>query len=414
MRTNIPIESTEEYKVQVLVLHASLGTGHTSAANALGEAYRRFPDVAVSVADILDYTNDLTRGALQTFYLQVSEKAPSLYKMLYEGTESDDPDEPFGSDKMLSIVGPPFFSDLQKLIIKATPAIIISTHALAVQVVNHLIKRNEFSGLHFVVITDFVAHRTWMAQGVDAYFVPSDLTRETLSLRGVPREKMFVTGIPVNLEIAEPKDPQSMRTKHFMPDDVPIITLFGGGIVAERVKRMVTRLVESSNRFELIVVAGRNEDLDQALVDVTGGENVRLQKLGKIDYVDDLVAASDLIITKAGGLIVSEVLARSTPMIIIDPIPGQEEWNADFVAGAGAAIQLRMPEMVPAAVDFLLKQNSRLSDMGAQARLVGHPQASLDIVEHTLDELQTRLTERATQSEMLVPIEPQAKYEILA
>lgn len=378
----------------VLILHASLGTGHTSAANALGEAYKLFPDVQVNIFDVLDYTNDLTRAALQTFYLQVSEKAPLLYKALYEGADGDKPDETFGSDKLMSIVSPPFFSDLQKLIQETTPDIIVSTHTLALQVVHHLIEHEKYDGLHYAVITDFVAHRTWMAKGVDAYFVPSDLTREILVSRGVPREKMFVTGIPVKLEIAEPKDMREMRVKHFLPDTVPIVTLFGGGITATRVRRMVSRLVESSENFELIVVAGRNEELEKALQDLTSGENVRLQKLGKIDFVDDLVAASDVVITKAGGLIVSEVLARSTPMIIIDPIPGQEEWNADFVAGAGAAIQLRMPEMVPAALEFLLKQKSRITDMGIQARLVGHPNAALDIVEHTLDDWQARYEQR--------------------
>ncbi len=369
----------------ILVLHASLGTGHTSAANALAEAYKRFPDVQVRVVDVLDYTNDITRAALQAFYLNLSEKAPPLYKVLYEATESDKPSEPLGSEKLLSLVSPPFFNDLQTLIKETTPDIVVSTHALPVQVVHHLVERGDYSGLHYVVITDFVAHRTWMATGVDAYFVPSDLTREILAGRGVPREKMFVTGIPVRLEIAEPKDRYAMRAKHALPDAIPIVTLFGGGIPAPRVRRMVAGLVASSENFELVVVAGRNEELAQALEDVESSANVRLQKLGKIDFVDDLVAASDVVITKAGGLIVSEVLARSTPMIIIDPIPGQEEWNADFVAGAGAAIQLRMPEMVPAALEFLLKQKSRLDDMGIQARLVGHPHAAMDIVEHTLD-----------------------------
>lgn len=374
----------------ILVLHASLGTGHTSAANALGEGYHRFPDVEVSVVDILDYTNDLTRAALQTFYLQVSEKAPPLYKVLYEATESDKPDETFGSEKLLGIVGPPFFNDLQKLIKQTTPDIIVSTHALAVQVVHHLVERGEFTGLHYVVITDFVAHRTWMVNDIAGYFVPSELTRDILVSRGMDGAKIFVTGIPVKLEIAEPKDSRAMRAKHFLSGAIPIVTLFGGGIVAQRVRRMVTRLLESQHVFELIIVAGRNKELEQALEDLRDGEFVRLVKLDKIDYVDDLIAASDIVITKAGGLIVSEILARNTPMLIIDPIPGQEEWNADYVVGAGAAIQLRMPEMVPPALDFLLTQPTRIAAMGIQARLVGHPHAAMDIVEHTLDEWQAR------------------------
>lgn len=369
----------------ILVLHASLGTGHTSAANALGDAYRRFPDVHVSVFDVLDYTNEITRAALQTFYLQTSEKAPSLYKVLYEATEGAKPDDTFSGDKLMSFFSPPFFNDLQKLIKRTTPDIIISTHTLAVQVVDHLVKRGEYEGLHYAVITDFVAHRTWMAKNVDAYFVPSELTREILAQRGVPRETMFVTGIPVHLEITEPKDMHDMRAKHFLAGAIPIVTLFGGGIPAPRVRRMVTHLLKGTHLCELVVVAGRNQELAAALEDLTSGEFVRLQKFGKIDFVDDLIAASDIVITKAGGLIVSEILARSTPMIIIDPIAGQEEWNADYIAGAGAGIQLRMPEMVPAAIDFLLTQPARIAAMGVQARLIGHPHAAMDIAEHTLD-----------------------------
>lgn len=387
----------------ILVLHASLGTGHTSAANAVGDAYKRFPDVQIRVVDILDYTNDLTRNALQTFYLQVSEKAPPLYKLLYEATESDKQEESLTNDNWLAIVGPPFFNDLQTLIKQTTPDIVVSTHALAVQVVHHLVERKEYSGLHYVVITDFVAHGTWMANGVDGYFVPSDLTREILASRGVPREKMFVTGIPVKLDIAEPKDKEAMRAKHFFPANIPLVTLFGGGISAQRVRRIVSRLVESSQHFELVVVAGRNAELEKSLEDLTSGPNVRLQKLDMIDFVDDLIAASDVVITKAGGLIVSEVLARSTPMIIIDPIPGQEEWNADFVAGAGAAVQLRMPEMVPAALEFLLQNKSRLDDMGRQARLVGHPHAAMDIAEHTLDDWEKLFGARELANQPLFP-----------
>lgn len=369
----------------ILVLHASLGTGHTSAANALGDAYRRFPDVHVSVFDVLDYTNEITRAALQTFYSQTSEKAPSLYKVLYEATEGDKPDDSFSGDRLMSFFSPPFFNDLQTLIKRTTPDIIVSTHTLAVQVVDHLVKREEYAGLHYAVITDFVAHRTWMAKNVDAYFVPSELTRDILAQRGVPRETMFVTGIPVDLETTEPKDMHEMRAKHFLAGAIPIVTLFGGGIPAPRVRRMVTHLLEGTHLCELVVVAGRNQELEAALEDLTDGEFVRLQKFGKIDFVDDLVAASDIVITKAGGLIVSEILARSTPMIIIDPIPGQEEWNADYIAGAGAGIQLRMPEMVPPAIDFLLTQPARIAEMGVQARLIGHPHAAMDIAEHTLD-----------------------------
>jgi processive 1,2-diacylglycerol beta-glucosyltransferase len=137
----------------------------------------------------------------------------------------------------------------------------------------------------------------------------------------------------------------------------------------------------------LLVVAGRSATLENALAGIDDGPRMQLQTLGFIPYVDDLVAASDLVITKSGGLIVSEVLARGTPMIIVDPIPGQEEWNADFVVGMGAGIQLRMPETVPHAVIDMLAQPERLALMRAQALRVGRPRAAHEIVDLVLHDL---------------------------
>jgi processive 1,2-diacylglycerol beta-glucosyltransferase len=108
---------------------------------------------------------------------------------------------------------------------------------------------------------------------------------------------------------------------------------------------------------------------------------------GRIDFVDDLVAASDLVITKAGGLMVSEVLARGTPLLVIDPIPGQEEWNADYVVSAGAGVQLRMPEAVPYTTLNLLAQPGRLAAIRERSLTAGRPRAALDIAEIVLDEL---------------------------
>jgi processive 1,2-diacylglycerol beta-glucosyltransferase len=112
--------------------------------------------------------------------------------------------------------------------------------------------------------------------------------------------------------------------------------------------------------------------------------------LGSIDYMDDLVAASDLAITKAGGLIVSEILGRGTPLVVVDPIPGQEEWNADYVVSVGAGVQLRRAELAPYAVRRILSEPSRLAEMRERARGAGRPRAALDIAETVLSEICSR------------------------
>ena len=369
---------------RILILHATLGTGHLSAARALGEAFARYPDVDCRIEDILDHVGPVLRPAMKLWYEGLSEKAPPLYRFIYENSNTGDVEDPGSGSKLLGLMERSLMTDLETMIVEAAPDVVISVHPISIQLLRHLKTSGQLTAKHYIVVTDFMAHSTWLSDSVDGYFVPGEFTRYVLQRRGVDPALLRVTGIPISLEIAEPKDPMDMRQKHELPTDRPLVSLFGGGIDAGRVRLMVERLLEGEQATTLAVVAGRNEELGAALADLTDGSHVQLRLLGRIDYVDDLVTASDLVISKAGGLIVSEVMARSTPMIIIDPLPGQEEWNADLVAGSIAGVQLRMPEMVPLAALYLLGQPDKLAAMREQAGLLGRPRAALDVAEHVL------------------------------
>jgi processive 1,2-diacylglycerol beta-glucosyltransferase len=374
---------------RILILHASVGGGHKSAAQALAEAFARNPERVVRVEDALDYGNALFREAYTRSYLQLSDKAPLLWKLFYESADTDDRDLAIASSRLRGLVERPLVSKLDALVRTFAPDAIVCTHPLPVEVLEDLKLQGSLRTPIYCVITDFVAHSMWLNSAVDRYFLASTPTRQELIARGVAPSMLHVTGIPVTLEISVPKPAAEMRARHSLPADEPVVTLFGGGLDVRRVRLMVERLLEIPLSGELLVVAGRSEALDSALADLGDGPQMRLRKLGFINYVDDLVAASDLVITKAGGLIVSEVLARGAPMIIIDPIPGQEEWNADVVAGSGAGIQLRMPESVPYAALDLLSQPERLPVMRDQARRVGRPQAAIEIADYIMQALRS-------------------------
>ncbi|HJZ47744.1 MAG TPA: galactosyldiacylglycerol synthase, partial [Roseiflexaceae bacterium] len=344
---------------RILIMHASVGSGHVSAARALAEAFERKQGGEVRVADIFDYGSQVFRETVTQSYLQLSSKAPLLWKMLYETTDTSDLDlEPI-RHRLQGRFGRPLVSKFERFVRAYNPDVLICTHFLPVMLLSDLKVEGEWNTPLYCVITDYMVHNQWLNRGVDGYFLASDITRAAMIARGAAPAILHVTGIPVKLEIADPKPAEEMRTRHRLPTGTPLITLFGGGIEPRRVRRMVTTLLESTEPATLVVVAGRSPELTDALADLSDGPRVQLRLLGKIDYVDDLVAASDLVITKSGGLIVSEVLARGAPMLIVDPIPGQEEWNADVVAGSGAGIQLRMPESVPYAVLDLLTQPER-------------------------------------------------------
>ena len=374
---------------RILILHAAVGTGHTTAAYALAEAFRRKQQGEVRVEDILDYGSQLFRTALTRAYLDVSGRAPLLWKVFYESSDLEDPDALAAANAVRARIERLPVRRLERFVAAFAPDTIVCTHMFPLSVLQHLKRQGTLRQPLYCVVTDYMVHSTWINDIVDGYFLASDPTRDAMIARGVPPAILHVTGIPVKLEIAEPKPMEAVRARRGLPADGPIITLFGGGIEPKRVRRVVSRLLEVSRPGLLIVAAGRSESLAESLADLGDGPAMRLRRLGLIDYVDDLVAASDLVITKSGGLIVSEVLARGTPLIVIDPIPGQEEWNADLVAASGAGVQLRQPESVPLAALSLLGQPERLAMMREQAIRVGRPRAALDIAERVLAELRS-------------------------
>lgn len=372
---------------RILILHASIGSGHLRAAMALSQAFSRKQDAEVRVEDALDYGSPLFRQAYTRAYIDLSERAPILWRLFYEGTLIDDPDWVEMTNRLRSLVERLGVTDLQQLIKRFAPAVIICTHFLPVELLLRLKNKGRLPQPIYLVITDFVAHTFWVTPGIDGYFVASDMTREHLIARGALASTIRVSGIPVDLAINEPKPVDVVRERHGLPLNGPVVTLFGGGLDITRVRRMIEGVLACNLPGMLIVVAGRNEQLADALGDLTSGPTMGLRVLSTIDYVDDLMAASDLAITKSGGLIVSEALARGTPLVLIDPIPGQEEWNADYVVSMGAGVQLRIADMTPLTVQRLLNDPGRLMGLRTCAREIGRPRAALDIAEQILQDL---------------------------
>jgi processive 1,2-diacylglycerol beta-glucosyltransferase len=374
---------------KILILYASLGSGHVSAARALCEAFQRFPNVEVQMEDAFAYANPIIRETFTTIYERLSENVPQLYRVIYEGSDVADLDGSTNDNLLYAKIERPFLRELERFVKDRQDDAIICVQQIPSRLLQLLDRKGELPQPHYVVVTDVMAHSTWLNPGVKGYFLPSDLTAEVLIHRGIDPALITVSGIPVKLEVLEPKTKAEMRSRHGLPTDIPVITLFGGGLQTKRVRLIVSKLLESTIPSLLVVVAGRNESLMDNLADLTSGPHMKLRRLSMIRYVDDLIVASDLVVTKAGGLITSEVLARGTPMIIIDPFPGQEEWNADVIAATGAGIQIRLPGMVPPAVMHLLNHPDQLGFMRQQAEKMGQPNAALKIAETILSKLQS-------------------------
>jgi processive 1,2-diacylglycerol beta-glucosyltransferase len=363
---------------RVLILYASVGSGHRSAANALAEVFTA-QQHEVRVEDALDHGSSFYRQLYVDTYLELSEKAPAIWEYFYKLADEDDAKLVKDLRIFIDRLG---VTDLDKLVESYQPTYIVCTHFLPLHIFARYKRKGTLSLPVYAVVTDYTGHVYWVYPEVDHYFVASQKTKEMLEHRGVSPQRLTVTGIPINPNIANPKEPAPLQAS-FGIEQTPVVTLIGSAVSVERVEHMVQGL-QQAMRGTLVVVAGRNHELQQTLQkregkQQDGGCEVRV--LGFVENLDDLIAASDIVITKAGGLIVSEVMARHTPMVIIEPIPGQEEWNADYVVSTGAGVQVRLAEMVPTVVRGLLDTPERLRLMRTCAEQSGRPNAARTIVE---------------------------------
>lgn len=374
---------------RVLLLHASVGSGHKRAAEALATAFTRRQPGEVRVEDVLDHTSKLFRVAYARSYLELTDRAPLVWGYFYTQTNADPNLSEFTNNvrKLVEGIGTNGLKDVLRAFM---PEVIICTHFLPMELLVRYKRNAQLPQPIYCVVTDFAAHTFWTYTEIDGYFVADEQTRDQLIARGVTSAQITVSGIPVDPSVDEPKERAEMRKRHGLPMDSQVITLFGGGVDDDHVRLIVQGLFRRNVSGTLNVVAGRNQTLVESLADLSSTPRLRLQVYGYINYVDDLIVASDLVVTKAGGLIISEVLARGVPLVVIDPIPGQEEWNADFVVSSGAGVQLRMSESVPATVERLISQPALLTDMGAAARKVGQPRAASEIAEQVIGDYSNR------------------------
>ncbi|NTU83476.1 MAG: UDP-N-acetylglucosamine--LPS N-acetylglucosamine transferase [Chloroflexales bacterium] len=374
---------------RILILHALLGTGHLSAARALESAFRCYPGVEPIVEDSLDFINPALAGLWKRGYKELSERAAEVYSRVYDATDQDDAGKAAIENLRGAERGRHFFRRLDQYVAELRPDAVIAVMPVPLALMSRLKAEGHLPAPLYAVITDFVAHSSWIVPHVSRYFVPGELTATLLSWQAFEPSRLTVTGIPINPAIAEPKERGAVRAQRGFPLERPLVTIFGGGVAVTTIRQIVFRLLQAPRPLSLAVCAGRNEELLQALADLGDGPQTRLWKLGLIDYVDDLVAASDLVISKPGGLITSEVLARGTPMIAIEPLPGQEEANADAVGASGAGIALRVASLAPLAALHILGQPGLREAMAANARREGRPRAALTIAEHVLADLDT-------------------------
>lgn len=373
---------------RILLLHASVGMGHRRAAMALARAFEG-RGVHALVEDTLDHARPLFRKTYAGMYLGLADRVPSFWSRFYAQTDRQPtPLDPVAAGRTLStrfgVRGLPALLDALR------PDAIICTHFLPMEVLGPLRERGMIAPVYGVV-TDYRAHQFWACSGIDGYFAPTPVAAAQLVAAGIDRSAVHVTGIPVDPRLQQPVDRVFVRQTLGLPRAEPVVLLNGSGIATARVRAIAGELLRQQMPGALVIAAGRNRELVDDLADLAALHADKLRVLGPQPSLDPLIVASDLVIGKAGGLTVSEILCRGVPLIVPTPVPGQEQANAAYVAATGAGLCREAAADVAAAAIALLHDAPRRAAMAAAARSVGRPAAAHAVATRVLADLENAI-----------------------
>ena len=319
---------------KVLILYARYGGGHISAANSIQECIEQnYQDFEVVSLDFMDYLSKTIDKLTTTAYEEMAKKAPSLWGKVYMRSEKGALAEvSTNSNKILAI-------KLHILIKKIKPDYIVSTHPFSSQMCAYLKKKGKLSNVKLAtVMTDFAPHDQWLVGSdyIDNFFVAHEAMRQVIINKGISHNKIFATGIPLSSRFLLEYDKNKILEEMGLSSNKFTILFFAGGRFGLG-KKNTLKILEDISRYydnaQVIAIAGKNKKMYNAFNDIVIKYNRQneIKVLEFTDKVPELMNASDIVISKPGGLTTSESLACGLPMLIINPIPGQEEQNAEFL-----------------------------------------------------------------------------------
>jgi processive 1,2-diacylglycerol beta-glucosyltransferase len=363
----------------ILVLSVSAGAGHVRAAEAVcAAAQSAQPPVRTTHLDLLTLVPREFRKLYAEQYIRLVEKLPQLWSYLY--AKSDRPSRDSLLGKLKRAVERVNTRKLDVEIARIAPDAILCTHFLPAE----LLSRRRAAGAAlpplWVQVTDFDVHALWVHPHVDRYCVANDEVAFRLADRGVARAKIAVTGIPVMPQFAVPLDRRTCAAELGIAPDRFTVALMAGGAGVGSLHELAARLLRASGELQLIALAGRNAELLAKLRALAKSHPAQLFPLGFTTTVERVMSASDLVVTKPGGLTVSECLAKHKPMLLVSPIPGQEERNADYLLEAGTALKAADAATLEFKLGQLLANPARLRAMSEAAHRTGRPRAAQDVL----------------------------------
>lgn len=365
---------------KVIVFYASYGGGHLSAARSIKEYIENnYPEIDAELIDCVKYINKALDIVTTKAYSEMAKKAPHTWGHIYKGSERG----PLAqisttSNKVMAL-------KLEKLLEEKNPDLVISTHPFSSQMCSYLKRKGKINVKLATVLTDFAIHNQWIVghEYTDYFFVSHLGMKDDLISAGVAPEKIYDTGIPLSNKFLLEYDKSEILESFGLVPGKKTVLFFGGGELGlgkTHTFDIFKSFVQNDN-IQIVAISGKNQKMKgnfEKFVTEMGKEN-SVKILEYTDKVAQLMSISDLVVTKPGGLTTTESLASGLPIVVINPIPGQEEENAEFLEKNKVAIWIKKGDDVPKILNNLFSDPDKMQEMKVCARLMSKKNSTRDI-----------------------------------
>ncbi|HNV86303.1 MAG TPA: glycosyltransferase [Candidatus Omnitrophota bacterium] len=378
-----------EKRFKVLIVYTTAGLGHQRSAEALKQVFERlYPDCDANAVDVLDFANVVFRKMYNRIYLELIEELPDLLGYIYK--KYDDDLTARNTAKIRLLFDKLNTINLKNLIEEFDPHLIVCTHFLALEIFSDMKARGKLFLPLYCTLTDFYPHAFWVYSHVDKYYVANEDSRRNLVRRGIEEDKIAVTGIPINPAFAELPPKEISRKRVGLEGGNPSVLILNGGFGVGKMEEIVKSFERCDFPLELVVVAGKNRELKKNLDEMAPLIRPRMHVFGFVENIHELMNACDLIVSKPGGLTSSEAMAAGLPMVLVDPIPGQEDRNCEYLLEHGLAARLYDLKDASDKVVSLLKTPGKFEFFRKQTRDESFADASLRIASDIFNDVQKK------------------------
>ncbi len=367
--------------MKVLILAISAGGGHIHAAKAI-EEYTKInnPNSEILILDTLKYINPIIDKVIIGSYIKSIKVTPSIFGKLYNFSDSDD-NLATVSSKFNEIMA----FRILPLINEFKPDIIVTTHFFPAEMISILKRKKKLSIPTLCLLTDYCSHNVWIHSGIEAFVVSNfDMIKE-IELRGINPNIIYDFGIPVKSDFLEKYDKRETLSKLNLDPDKQTILIMGGSLGLGKIRNLYEELKKVKKDFQIIVITGSNKKLYSELLKLKQTSSKNTSVIGFTDEVNKYMQACDLLLTKPGGLTITEALASKTPLGLFSSIPGVEERNAEFLLKYGLAVDIGNVKGCRGAIDDLISNPEKLKDMSDKCEGFSKPNSGNDIYKLMLE-----------------------------